>query len=343
MRTTDDLGGKGGHLDRGPAYRRDDDKATDEELTKERITSSVKGRGAREKSRTMRQSTNGVRWSDQEDATLLSFAGEKSARELAKLLGRTQRAVYCRLWRLRLSSQLKDGYTPKLLADDLRVDRAKVRQWLLDGKLESQSLHVTRRSIKNLCEKGEVEIIRRGKLIAILGRPPEKVLESLQRCERKPGRNRRTSGKARGITHSYTFRRASRILQVSEDAVKQLVATGLLKLSRLRIEEDALRKFMEKCPGEINWPLVDPELLKWFGLSRIDDENLPSKIPGALRHLMKVRTCPGCHHSFRGNAYWTHLKFCPEVRDLEPEVLQWAAEHPRSTIPSSPPRAIIAP
>jgi hypothetical protein len=70
-----------------------------------------------------------------------------------------------------------------------------------------------------------------------------------------------------------------------------------------------------------------------LGLARIDNGNPSRPMPGALKHLVKVRTCPGCLHSFRGNGYWTHTKFCPDVRNLAPEVLQWAADHPRSAIP----------
>ena len=338
MQTRDN--GKGELPNPGHVCTRD---TTNDQPATNRGVRRAKHRAALRGSSNFRKHTDTGRWSRQEDATLLNFAGEKTPRDLAKLLGRTRRAVYCRLWRLRLSSQLKEGYTLSLLAEDLRVDRARVRQWLLDGKLESQSLQVTRSSVKKLCERGEVEIISKGDVVAVLGRPPERVLEFMERNERKSGRNRRSVGRKRGIARTYTLRRVGKILRISENAVKQLVATGHLRLSRPRIEEGALRKFIEKHPEEINWHLVDPQLLEWLGLRRIDEGGLPSKLPGALRHLVKMWTCPGCLHSFRGNAYWTHLKSCPHARGLEPEVLQWAAEHPRSAIPHSPTRAINTP
>ena len=335
MQVPDDLGGKGNPLNLKIVCGGDGNQTTDQELTK-------KGGAKCPKARTRKQQVqkscqkNGARWSDHEDATLLSFVGEKTARELAKLLGRSERGVYCRLARLSLSSTVNDGYTPRLLAEDLHVDRTKVRQWLLDGKLESQSLHVTRSSIKKLCEGGDTEIVWKGRVLAVLGRSPERVIETLRRCERKPGKKQQAARRRRGITQSYTFRRASRILQVNQEVVKQLVAAGVLKLGRLRIEEDALNRFARKYPIEINWQLVDPEMLTWLGLTRSDDGNVPSKLPGALRHLAQVRTCPGCHHSCRGNGYWIHVRFCPHVRNLEPEVLQWAAEHPRFAVPNRP-------
>src|SRR5580704_19291328 len=61
-------------------------------------------RTARERSGRPKKRKNGTRWLDSEDATLLSFAGEKSARELANLRGRTELSVYCRLARLNVSS-----------------------------------------------------------------------------------------------------------------------------------------------------------------------------------------------------------------------------------------------
>ena len=335
MQVPDDLGGKGNPLNLKIVCGGDGNQTTDQELTKKGGAKYPKARTEKEQFQKSCQK-NGARWSDHEDATLLSFAGEKTARELAKLLGRSERGVYLRLVRLSLSSTVKDGYTPRLLAEDLHVDHRKVRQWLLDGKLESQSLHVTRSSIKKLCERGDTEIVWKGKVLAVLGRSPERVLETLRRCERKPGKNQQAARRRRGITQSYTFRRASRILQVNQEAVKRLVAAGVLKLGRLRIEEDALNRFARKYPLEINWQLVDPEMLAWLGLTRSDDGNVPSKLPGALRHLAQVRTCPGCHHSCRGNGYWIHVRFCPHVRNLEPEVLQWAAEHPRSAVPNRP-------
>jgi hypothetical protein len=333
MQVPDDLGGKGNRLNHKIVCGKDSNQTKDQEFTEE-------GRAKHPKPRTWKEQfqkscqKNGARWSDHEDATLLSFAGEKSARELAKLLGRTERGVYCRLARLSLSSTVKDGYTPRLLAEDLHVDRGKVRQWLLDGKLESQGFHVTRSSIKKLCERGDTEIVWKGKVLVVLGRAPQRVLETLRRGERKSGQNHQAARRRRGITQSYTFRRAGRILQVNQEAMKQLVAAGVLKLSRLRIEEDALNRFVRKYPLEINWQLLDPEMLAWLGVSRIDDGTASRKLPGALKHLVQVRTCPGCHHSCRGNGYWTHVKFCLPARDLEPEVLQWAAEHPRSAVPS---------
>ena len=327
MQTSDN--GKVWLPNRGFVSTGDDDKATNDQLTTNRIARSTKRRAALKGSRNFGKHANKARWSDQEEATLLTFAGEKTVRELSKLLGRTEIAVYRRLARLSLSSQLKDGYTPRLLAEDLRVSRLKVRQWLLDGKLESRNLQVSRRSIKKLCERREAEITWNGEVIAVLGRPPDRVLETMRRCERKPGQERRAFGRTRRISQSYTFRRAARILQVSEDVVRRLITAGLLKLTRLRIEEEALKRFIARYPNEVNWHLVDPEVLEWLGLCRIDDGNPPSRIPKFLKHLIKMRTCPGCHHSFRGNGYGTHVKFCPDARYLEPEVLQWAADHPR--------------
>jgi len=187
MQLPDDLGGKGNRLNHKIVCGSDSNQTKDQELTEKGGAKYPKARTEKEQFQKSCQK-NGARWSDHEDATLLSFAGEKTARELAKLLGRSERGVYCRLARLSLSSTVKDGYTPRLLAEDLHVDRAKVRQWVLDGKLESQSLHVTRSSIKKLCERGDTEIVWKGKVLAVLGRSPERVLETLRRCERKPGK-----------------------------------------------------------------------------------------------------------------------------------------------------------
>lgn len=282
----------------------------------------------RARSERSRKHRNGRPWLDSEDATLLSFAGEKSTRELGKLLNRTERSIYCRLWRLKISSKLKDGYTPKSIAEDLHVDRERVRQWLLDGKLESPTLHVMRGSIKKLCEKGEADIVWKGQVIAALGRPPERILETLLRAEKISERKHQDSLSARGVALNYTFARVGRILKVGEPVVKQLVAAGLLRLSRLRIEEDALQRFLMKHPEEISWTMVDPDLLEWLGASEIGVRNYDKKTPGRLRHLLQVRTCPGCYRSYRGNAYSNHIRSCRFAREVRAERLEWAAENP---------------
>ena len=338
MQVPDDPRGNGSSPDHVIASPGDDDHTIIPGLIPRRGARCTPTRTTRERSRGSRKRKNGTRWLDTEDATLLSFAGEKSARELSKLLGRTELSVYCRLARLDMSSQLKDGYTPRLVADSLHVSRGKLRQWVLDGKLQSQSLYVTRHSIKKLCEKGDTEIVQKGKVIAVLGRPPLKILETMQRIESKPKQKQQISHGFRRVTRIYTFGRAGRILQVNKKAVNQLVSAGLLKLGKLRIEEDALIRFVAEFPSEINWGLVDADTLQWLGHGRPDGETAGEKLSGSLKHLRKVRTCPGCHRSCRGNGYSTHIKFCPDARGLQSEVLEWASDHPKSADRKKPAR-----
>ena len=329
MQVPDDPGGKGNSPDHVIVCPGGDDQTMIPGLIPRRGARCAPARTVRERSGGSRKRKNGTRWLDTEDATLVSFTGEKSARELAKLLGRTELSVYCRLARLNVSSQLKDGYTPRLVADGLHVSRGKLRQWVLDGKLQSQTLYVTRHSIKKLCEKGDTEIVRKGIVIAVLGRPPLKVLETMQRSESKSRQKQQMSHGFRRISRIYTFGRAGRILQVNKKVVNQLVSAGLLKLGKLRIEEDALSRFVADFPSEINWGLVDADTLQWLGHGRPDGETAGEKFPGSLKHLRKVRTCPGCHRSCRGNGYSTHIKFCLDARGLQSEVLEWAADHPK--------------
>ena len=269
------------------------------------------------------------RWSGGDDARLLNVAGEKNVRELGKMLRRTENAISHRLASHKVSVRVTDGYTMREVAENLHVDRGKLRRWLLDGKMESNNLQVSMDSIKKLCERGETEIISNGKVFAVLGRLPERVLETMRRSVRLSRQKQQASDKGRYIIQSYTFARVGRILQVNQEVVKQLVGAGLLKLCRPRIEEDAIHKFVTEYPSEINWELVGTDFLEWLGLCRSDGETEGEKSSGLLNHLHKVRTCPGCHRLCRGNAYWTHIKFCRDTRDLEPEVLEWAAGNPK--------------
>ena len=290
-------------------------------------------------SQRLRKLNKQPRWQRDEDATLLRCAGEKTVRDLGKMLRRTELSVYCKLARHKVSGRVTDGYTMREVAENLHVDRVKLRQWLLDGKLESRNLHVTRESVKKLCEREDAEIVSNGKVLAVLGRFPQRVLETLQRAEQISTQKQQISSRPRSITRSYTFARAGRILQVNQEVVKQLVGAGLLNLCRPRIEEDAIHKFVTEYPSEINWGLVGADLLEWLGLCRSDGKTEVEKSSGLLNHLHKERNCPGCHRLCRGNAYWTHVKFCPDTRDLEPEVLEWAADHPKFADRKKPARS----
>ena len=204
--------------------------------------------------------SNRRRWSRVEDSRLLNFAGEKTVLELGNLLRRTESGIYHRLAHLKVSGRVRDGYTMREVADHLHVDYGKLRQWLLDGKLESQSLRVTRNSIKKLCERGSAEIFSKDNPLAVLGRLPPEVLKTMQRVERTAREKRKRTRRSRTITRSYTFARAGRILRVGQEVVKQLVEASMLKLSRVRIEEDAIQKFVTSFPSEVNWGLIEEDL-----------------------------------------------------------------------------------
>ena len=281
-------------------------------------------------SKQLRKPGSLLRWRSDEDETLTDLAGSKTVREIAIIMKRTERSVRIRLSRRNLSGRLREGHTQRFVAEDLHVARARIRQWILDGKLPGHSPQVTRGSIKKLCQREGPEIVRNGEVIAVLGRPPWRVLRGLQRSEntRQQGQNR--SDSPRNISQSYTFARAGRLLQVGEEVVNRLVNRGLLKLTRMRIDEDILDDFVREHPEEINWHLLDDTVLKWFGINRDDARKAAAKRSGFLKHVFQERICPGCHRRCRGNAYWSHVKVCRDARKLAQEELDWAADHPRS-------------
>ena len=60
-------------------------------------------------------------WSDADDAALMDFAQEQSAKTIASWLHRTEGAVLERFSRLRESARVRDNYSQLDLARDLRV------------------------------------------------------------------------------------------------------------------------------------------------------------------------------------------------------------------------------
>jgi len=97
-------------------------------------------------------------WSDADDAALMDFAQEQSARTIANWLHRTEGAV---LWRFKVlgeSARVRDNYSQHELARDLRVSPRTVRRWEAAGVLKRRDGRITHESLKQLFRNRGSEI-----------------------------------------------------------------------------------------------------------------------------------------------------------------------------------------
>ncbi len=269
-------------------------------------------------------------WSRDAESVLDQDYGSEWTREIAKKLGRSESAIRSKLRRRQLSSKFRDGLTRDAVVNELHISPRKL-QWLIGtGQFRVVYGCIRGESLKQFLQQNpEREIFHKGAPLGVMGRTPQDALKNIERAERRADRKPAAGGAVSGGKPAYTVERVARILEVSREVVKRLVAAGRLKLSSVRIDEEALRRFARTHRSEIHSDLMDEDLLEFYELTRPDGA-AADKLPGRVKHTLITRTCPGCRGSFSGNGYATHVKTCPQAAQLDPAVLEFAAEHPTS-------------
>jgi hypothetical protein len=97
-------------------------------------------------------------WTQDEKDFLLERAREFSVADIARELGRTQRAVYLQLWRSRMSARFQDGYTQYELAQALHVSPFRIRKWIRLGWLTLYECRFKDRALVRFLESHSDEI-----------------------------------------------------------------------------------------------------------------------------------------------------------------------------------------
>src|SRR5208337_5434993 len=100
-------------------------------------------------------------WTPAHDDKLLKLAGYETVNKIAQRLGRSERAVRCRLGALGISGKVTDGWSLRTLQTTLRVRRPRLRQLtgigmlkVRDPRISASSLAVQpRESIIPLCTR----------------------------------------------------------------------------------------------------------------------------------------------------------------------------------------------
>jgi excisionase family DNA binding protein len=101
--------------------------------------------------------TNGsIRWTEDQEAQLVSLVGVLPTRKIATKLGRSLRSIYQKCDELKLSNrQRNDWYTGKEVCEILGVAMCTVNRWISDKKLKAKPhdgnrflYHIERRDLK---------------------------------------------------------------------------------------------------------------------------------------------------------------------------------------------------
>jgi hypothetical protein len=161
-------------------------------------------------------------WSASQIRILWRLAGLEPVRKISQRIGRSERAVRCRLAAANASAKLKEGSSLRQLQSILHVSRRKLRRWIADGSPHVRDPRISHAS-----------------LILLLPNSPD----TIQRG------NPQVDG--------YSRTQAANILNVTLQQIRALLAKGRLKVIDPFVTERSLRSFFKSRAGELNWTLMD--------------------------------------------------------------------------------------
>src|SRR5271166_2662216 len=92
-------------------------------------------------------------WTPAHDDKLLNLAGYEPVKKIARRLGRSERAVRCRLGALGISGKVTDGWSLRTPQATLRVRRPRLRQLIGIGILKVRDPRISASSLAVLCDK----------------------------------------------------------------------------------------------------------------------------------------------------------------------------------------------
>jgi hypothetical protein len=258
------------------------------------------------------------RWTGDDDRMLLSLAGYKTAKFIAKLLHRSESAIRYRLALLGKSSRVHlEGYSRAALARDLHLGSRTIQRLIVEGSLEVRDPRITRESLENLCKAGRLRC------------PPNEQ----QSPTKRTAANSRGQENARAVSNDLTAhaqsdstnvsrsRRAKQIwaevaeqFNVSATVIENFVSKGVLKLCDPRVTEKSVRRFCARYGAMIKADFLDAETRDWLvssmDLAPSTGKDIAQGLESFRRHAQVVRTCEHCGRAVRGNAFFRHTKKC---------------------------------
>lgn len=257
------------------------------------------------------------RWVDDDDRLLLSMAGYKTTRFIAKALHRSESAVRYRLAVLGKSSRVYlDGYAPRTLARELHMGIRTIRRLIVEGFLEARDPRITRKSLDEAFTKG---------LITRSTPNPEPEVQGPLKNQTEGMATAPLSGfsgpNAGGSPKPPRSSRAKRIwsdvakeIQVDPELIEQLLLRGVLKLYDSRVTERSVARFCARYGAVIKTDFLDSETRKWLadtmdlalGAGKAEAQALEA----FRKHARVVRKCQHCGRTIRGNAFFRHAKRC---------------------------------
>jgi hypothetical protein len=257
-------------------------------------------------------------WSEEDDRVLLSLAGYKRMRMIAKLLHRSERGVRYRLAVLGKSSRVQlEGYARRTLAEELHFGRRTIQRLIATGLLEVRDPRITPQSLDALRQSGRLSSLQQ-EPVAV---EPVCATDSVKQITTPTDEDTHNSSDEMHDTlpKAGTASRAKRVwtevakeLGVSFETVQSLILDRALKVFDPRITEQSLIKLCRRNGSLINWEFLDSETRDWLestmDVNRRAGADTTMRLNPFRKHALVIRRCMRCGRAIRGNAFFAHSK-----------------------------------
>jgi hypothetical protein len=249
-------------------------------------------------------------WTEDDDRVLLTVAGYKTAKFIAKALHRSENAVRYRLAVLGKSSRVHlEGYARRTLAQELHLGSRTIQGLIVQGLLEVRDPRITRKSVEEACKTGCLT----ASLHNQLPDAQESAAIPSEEGSVAPGD---LSKPPRSSRAKRIWADVARQLGVDASAIDQLILRGVLKLYDPRVTEKSLTRFCARYGALIKSDFLDAETRDWLTASMNLAPGAGKDEAGGLepfrKHALVVRTCEHCGRAIRGNVFFRHNKRCPQ-------------------------------
>jgi hypothetical protein len=227
-------------------------------------------------------------WTPAQDDKLFQLAGYEPVKKIARRLGRSERAVRCRLGALGISAKVTDGWSLRELRKMLRVHQARLTYLIGSGMLRVRDPRISASSLAALCDK----------LCASLD----------------PSSIERIAADLAIGDGAYPWERAADLLGVPLAQIQAWISAGQLRLVDTFVTDRSFEEFCKNHGEELKASLIDPPTAKWlaseYGVSQVAANG--RSVSRARKHALVIRTCK-CGRQIAGNPYFRHLRACPSL------------------------------
>jgi hypothetical protein len=209
-------------------------------------------------------------------------------KKIARRLGRSERAVRCRLGALGISAKVTDGWSLRGLRKMLRVDQTRLTYLIGSGMLRVRDPRISASSLVALCDNIRASL------------DPSSI-------------ERIAAGLAIG-DDAYSWERAADLMGVPAAQIHAWISAGQLRVVDTFVTDRSFEEFCKNHGEELKASLIDPPTAKWlaseYGVSQVAANG--GSVSRARKHALVIRTCK-CGRQIAGNPYFRHLRACPSL------------------------------